>query len=457
MVRPDRKFRGEAASMAINVTKRISTAVSFAAGLSLVLAACSGGGNGNDAGDGDASGGTAGGGSVSVLVVWGGEELASFEAMVAPFEEATGTDVKIESTRDVNAVLTTRLAGGNPPDVAGLPGPGPMAEFARLGDLKPLPQGVLDVLEAEYNEGVIADSTVDDELVGIFIKMSVKGLIWYNPAAFEAAGYEVPEDWDGLNSLVDEAADAGTTPWGISLESGAASGWPATDWIEDFVIRQSGPEVYDAWVNGEQAWSSDEIRSAWESFGKWATDPAYVSGGPNTVLTLPFGNGGDCLFSEPAGCLLHHQASFITSFFEENSPGVAEAGTTYDFFPMPAIDFDGVVYGGDLFGMFNDTPQAEALMEYLVTAEAQQIWVERGGALSANQEVALDLYPDDTSRRSAEFLVGSDVVRFDGSDKMPAEMSEAFLGAVLEYVQNPGNLDSILENLDGVQESAYGD
>src|SRR5674476_815834 len=360
MVRPDRKFRGEAASMAINVTKRTSTAVSFAAGLSLVLAACSGGGNGNDAGDGDVSDGTAGGGSVSVLVVWGGEELKSFEAMVAPFEEATGTDVKIESTRDVNAVLTTRLAGGNPPDVAGLPGPGPMAEFARLGDLKPLPQGVLDVLEAEYNEGVIADSTVDDELVGIFIKMSVKGLIWYNPAAFEAAGYEVPEDCD-------------------------------------------------------------------------------------------------CLISEPAGCLLHHQASFITSFFEENSPGVAEAGTTYDFFPMPAIDFDGVVYGGDLFGMFNDTPQAQALMEYLVTAEAQQIWVERGGALSANQEVALDLYPDDTSRRSAEFLVGSDVVRFDGSDKMPAEMSEAFMGAVLEYVQNPGNLDSILENLDGVQESAYGD
>src|SRR5665647_1831374 len=258
MVRPDRKFRGEAASMAINVTKRTSTAVSFAAGLSLVLAACSGGGNGNDAGDGDVSDGTAGGGSVSVLVVWGGEELKRFEA----------------------------------------------------------------------------------------------------------AGYEVPEDWDGLNSLVDEAAAAGTTPWGISLESGAASGWPATDWIEDFVIRQSGPEVYDAWVNGEQAWSSDEIRSAWESFGKWATDPAYVSGGPNTVLTLPFGNGGDCLFSEPAGCLLHHQASFITSFFEENSPGVAEAGTTYDFFPMPAIDFDGVVYGGDLFGMFNDTPQAQALMEY---------------------------------------------------------------------------------------------
>lgn len=440
----------------VSTTKRGMAAVSFGVGLSLVLAAC-GGGDDGDSGDGGAEGGRdSGGGSVSVLVVWGGEELESFEAMVAPFEEETGTDVQVESTRDLNAVLTTRLAGGNPPDVAGLPGPGPMAEFARAGDLQPLPQGVLDVLQEQYNEGVIADSTVDDELVGVFVKSSVKGLIWYNPAAFEAAGYTVPEDWDGVNSLVDEAAASGTPPWGIALESGAASGWPATDWIEDFVIRQSGPEVYDAWVDGEQAWSSPEIRLAFESFGQWATDPEYVAGGPDTVLTQPFGNGGDCMFTDPPECLMHHQASFITTFFEENSPDLAEAGTTYDFFPMPEIDYNGVVYAGDLFGMFNDTPQAAALMEYLVTAEAQQIWVERGGALSANQEVPLEAYPDETSRRSAEFLVGADVVRFDASDMMPAEMNEAFLGAMLQYVQNPGDLDSILENLDSVQESAYG-
>ncbi|MGH8774796.1 MAG: ABC transporter substrate-binding protein [Jiangellaceae bacterium] len=437
--------------MAISTTTRGVTAVTFALGISLVLAAC-GGDDGDDGEDGD---GDASGGSVSVLVVWGGAELESFEAMLAPFEEETGTQVEIESTRDLNAVLETRLAGGNPPDVAGLPGPGPMAEFARNGDLQPLPQEVLDVLEADYDEGVITDSTVDDELVGIFVKTSVKGLIWYNPAAFEAGGYTVPEDWDGLTALVDDAASAGTSPWGIGLESGGDTGWPATDWIEDFVIRQSGPDVYDQWVNGELAWSSDEIRSAFEAFGQWATDDEFVSGGSNAVLTTPFGNGGDCLFAEPPGCLLHHQASFITTFFEENNPGVAAAGTTYDFFPMPGIDFDGVVYAGDLFGMFNDTPQARALMEYLVTADAQQIWVERGGALSANQNVPLEAYPDETSRRSGEFLVGAEAIRFDGSDKMPAEMNRGFFTAVLEYVQNPDNLDSVLEELDSVQESAY--
>ncbi|HEY9409863.1 MAG TPA: ABC transporter substrate-binding protein [Jiangellaceae bacterium] len=438
--------------MAISARRRIVGAIGAASALSLVLAAC----GGDDDGGGDAgSGESVEGGTVSVLVVWGGAELDSFEAMLAPFEEETGIDVQTESTRDLNAVLTTRLAGGNPPDVAGLPGPGPMAEFARAGDLKPLAQDVLDVLESDYNEGIIADATVDDELVGIFIRTSVKGLIWYNPAVFEAGGYEVPTDWDSLTSLVDDAAAAGTTPWGIGLESGGDTGWPATDWIEDFVIRQSGPEVYDDWVQGELKWSSDEIKAAWEAFGDWATDPAYVSGGPNAVLNTPFGNGGDCLFAEPAGCLLHHQASFITSFFEENNPGVAQAGTTYDFFSMPAMEHNGVVYAGDLFGMFNDTPQAQALMEYLVTPEAQQIWVERGAAISANQNVPLDVYPDDTSRRSAEILVGADEIRFDGSDKMPAEMNRAFFTAVLDFVKNPDDLDNILENLDSVQESAY--
>lgn len=435
--------------MAVTTRRRVFAGAGIATSIALVLAACGGGG------DGDDGGGEEGDGTVNVLVVWGGAELESFEAMLAPFEEETGIEVEIEGTRDLNSVLTSRLAGGNPPDVAGLPGPGPMAQYARDGDLKPLSDDVLNVLENEYNEGVIADATVDDELVGIFVKTSVKGLIWYNPAAFTAGNYQVPEDWDSLTSLVDQAAAAGTPPWGIGLESGGDTGWPATDWIEDFVIRQSGPDAYDQWVNGELDWSSDEIRRAWEAFGEWATDEQFVAGGAQGALNTPFGNGGDCLFAQPPGCLLHHQASFITSFFEENNPGVAVAGETYDFFPMPAIDHNAVVYAGDLFGMFNDTPDAQALMEYLVTADAQQIWVERGGALSANQNVPIEAYPDDTSRRSAEFLVGADDIRFDGSDKMPAEMNRAFFDGVLEYLQNPDNLDSILENLDGIQESAY--
>jgi alpha-glucoside transport system substrate-binding protein len=170
----------------------------------------------------------------------------------------------------------------------------------------------------------------------------------------------------------------------------------------------------------------------------------YSFGGPNGVLNTAFGNGGDCLFSDPPGCFLHHQASFITSFFEDNFPDVAVAGETYDFFPMPAGEFSAVETAGDLFGMFNDTPQARSLMRYLVTPEAQQIWVEIGGSISPSSAVPIDAYPDETSQRFAEILNEAETVRFDASDKMPDQMNQAFWSAVLDAVQNPDNLDSIL-------------
>ena len=423
----------------------------------LALAACGpspDGGSGGGDGDGEFAGET-----VSVLAVWGGAELESFQAMVAPWEEETGAVVEVESTRDIDAVLQQRVEGGTAPDLAGLPGPGVMAQFARDGALKPLPQEVQDVLNDQYDPGWAVAGTVDDALVGVFIKTALKGLIWYNPAQFEAAGYTVPEDWDGMTALVDQIAADGATPWGIGLESGAATGWPGTDWIEDFVLRQSGPDVYDQWVNGELAWSSPEIRAAFEAFALWASDEQFVFGGPSTELGTAFGNGGDCLFTEPAGCFLHHQASFMggeAGFFQTNFPDVAVEGETYDFFVMPGIEFEGVTSAGDLFGMFNDTPAAQSLISYLVTAEAQQIWVERGGALSANKEVSIDAYPDEAGSKSAEALTGAETVRFDASDMMPAEMGAAFLEGIVNTVQSPDDLDSILETLDGVQESAYG-
>ena len=212
------------------------------------------------------------GGEINILAVWADAEQESFEAVIAPWVERTGVTVNYEATRDINATLTTRIEGGNPPDVAGLPGPGAMAQFARSGDVLSL-ENVIDTeaMAEEWNEGLITDGSVDGHLVGIFIKVSPKGFIWYNPQRFEEDGYEVPEDFDGLNALVDQIKADGTTPWGIGLNSGAGSeGWPGTDWIEDFVLRQSGPDVYDAWWQGTQAWNSAEIKEAFEAFGKWS-------------------------------------------------------------------------------------------------------------------------------------------------------------------------------------------
>jgi len=161
------------------------------------------------------------------------------------------------------------------------------------------------------------------------------------------------------------------------------------------------------------------------------------------------------MFAATPGCLFHHQASFITDFFK-NEAGAKEGD--FDFFPFPDINpqFSGAVTGaGDLFGMFKDTPQSRSLVQWLLTPEAQEIWVKRGGFISGNKAIAASIYPDKTSQKSAEILQQAKTFRFDASDQFPGAMNDAFFKAIVQFAQNPGQLDSILSSLDQTQTDAY--
>jgi alpha-glucoside transport system substrate-binding protein len=392
---------------------------------------------------------TGGGGAddktVTVVGTWGGSEQESFLAMVKPWEDRTGNKVKYTGSRGLGAYLATAVASNTLPDLAGLPGPGEMAEFAKGGSLKPLDTVLdLETYKAETSPAFVELGTVDGKISAVFIKSALKGLVWYKPANF--AG-EAPATWDALMSTNKGSAEA---LWCVGLESGADSGWPGTDWIEDIVLRQSGPEVYDAWVAGTQKWTSPEIKSAFEAFGT-VLENSY--GGSTFVNSTNFGSGANPMFTDPPGCLFHHQASFITDFFKEQG-GAADGD--FDFFPMPDMNeqYPGAFTGaGDLFGLFSDKAAAKDLLKYLVTAEAQQIWVDKGGALSGNTKVTT--YPDDVSKRSAEILGSAEIFRFDGGDLMPAAMKAAFFRAMVDFAEDPGSIDTVLAGLDEVQASAY--
>jgi alpha-glucoside transport system substrate-binding protein len=391
------------------------------------------------------------GGEVSVVGSWTGSEEDSFKAMIAPWEECSGATVNYTGSRDLAAQLTTGIASGTLPDVAGLPGPGLMKEWYEQGALKPLDFVDFAAYEAATPPGfAAAGKASDDKLLGIFTKAAVKGLIYFNKANWQGGE---PATWDELNTTARGAVSGDEKEWCIGVESGAASGWPGTDWIEDILLRQAGPDVYDSWVRGETKWTSPEVKAAFETFGD-AVANAY--GGANYIVTTNFGKAANPMFADPPGCLLHHQASFITDFFK-NEAGAKDGD--FDFLVMPDInpEFTGAITtAGDLFGMFNDTPQAQSLIQYLLTADAQQIWVERGGFISMNKNVPLDAYPDDTSRRSAEILANASSAKFDGSDLMPNAMNQKFFESIVAFVQNPDQIDSILADLDNTQADAYG-
>ena len=387
------------------------------------------------------------GGTVSVVASWSGAEQEAFLAMVRPFEQESGVTVVYKGTRDLNGYLWQSIAQGEPPDVAGLPGPGQMAEFARHGSLKDL-ASVIDVsgYKADTVPAFIDLGTVDNKLVGVFIKATLKGLIWFNPHDWTVG---TPDNWVELVAQANVARRGDSKTWCMGLGSDATSGWPATDWIEDIVLRQSGPDVYDEWVAGRLPWTAPEIKKAFELFGSVVAD---TDGGPASIIATNFGDAGNGLFTDPPGCLLHHQATFMTSFFQTRA-GARDG--EYDFFPFPTIDgrfANNVTGAGDLFGMFRDTPQSRALMSYLMTPDAQSIWVARGGALSVN--VHVNNYPDEISSRAAATLANATRFRYDASDLMLEQVNEAFLQGVIDYVRDPASLDAILQHIDDVQRSS---
>ncbi len=387
--------------------------------------------------------------SVTVMGVWTGAEAEAFAKMVAPFEKETGIKVEFTGTRDLPAILTTRVEAGNPPDVSAMPNPGQMKEFARDGKLIDLSTFMdMEALQSEYSNAWIDLGSYQGELHAIFISADLKSLVWYNPKAFAAAGYTIPNTWDELMVLSDKMVADGNTPWAIGLESGAASGWPGTDWIEDIMLRIAPPETYDAWVNHEISWTDDVVVEAFEIFGNIARSDKYVYGGPNAVLTIPFGDSPDALFTDPPNAYMHRQATFIKSFILDHFPNLVP-GEDFDFFPFPPIKEE---YGtpalgaADMLAMFNDTPEARAFMNYIASAPAQEIWVGELGKLAPNQKVNPMVYPDDLTRKAAQFLGEASVFRFDGSDLMPAAVgSGSFWTGILDYVSGEPLMNVLMQ------------
>ncbi len=392
---------------------------------------------------------------VTMAVLWTGSELEALEKTLIPFEQETGIDVIVESVgRDLPAVLVTRLAAGNPPDVAGLPNPGQMKEFAE--------QGVLVALDdlanlADQPTAFVDLATVDGHVYGLFVAADFKSLIWYNTRQFAARGYVVPTSWPALIDLSNRIVADGGTPWAIGLESGAASGWTGTDWIEDIMLRTAGPDLYDQWVNHEIPWTHPAVKKAFEYFGQIVNAPGYVYGGATGALTIFFGDSPAALFTDPPGAYLHRQASFIQSFMLDANPDLValEDYNAFVFPPISPVVGNPLLGSGDLVGVFNDTPEAKALANYLASAEAQGIFCGELGKIAVNKKVDPSIYPDPITAWAASTIAEAETFRFDASDLMPAAVGAGtFWSGVLDYISGIP-LMTVLEAIEASAVDSY--
>lgn len=395
--------------------------------------------------------------SVTVFGPWLSPEDDVFRSAIAYFEAATGAEVSYTGSDGFEQQIVIDAEAGSPPNVAVFPQPGLAANLAAQGLLSPLSDDMAAWVASNYaagpswvDLGTYADAEGNDQFYGFFYNVNVKSLVWYVPENFEDAGYEVPESMEDLIALSEEMIANGDTPWCIGLGSGPATGWPATDWVEDIMLRTHSPETYDAWVSNELPFNSPEVIEALETFGMFAKNDAMVAGGAGAVGSTDFRDSPAGLFTSPAQCMMHKQASFIPAFMPEG----VEIGVDADFFYFPSYDGkdlgNPVLGGGTLMAVTDASDATTALMEFFQQPIAHEVMMAQTGFLTPHTGVNLDAYKDAALRGQGEILQNATTFRFDGSDLMPGAIGAGtFWTGMVDFVGGA----SAQEVADAIQES----
>jgi alpha-glucoside transport system substrate-binding protein len=431
----------------------------FAPVLALLLVAAACGGDdegGGDGGDGETAATEPNTGTVNVLNAMEPNEAEAVQGAVDENLENADYAVEIEASADFEEQFAIRSEGGTL-DIALVPQPGTVIQQAQAGTILSLEDLGIDVaaLEEEYGDYLFSLVEFEGEHYGIPTNVNLKSMVWYPKDDFDAAGYTVPTTWDELLALSDQMVADGNTPWCVGFESGGATGWPATDWMEDIMLRTAGVDTYDQWVSHEIPFNDPTVAAAAEEFGNIMFTEGYVLGGAADTPSISFGAAPLPMFEDPPGCWLHRQATFIIG--AAPFPEDAEAGVDYDWFPLPPIDQEGTLYAGE-FAVIGTAGNREEVIDFVQQFAGEAIQCAQGAdpassRISANINVGPDCYANEILADSAAILtdaIANDTGRFDASDLMPGEVGAgSFWTGMVQYMQEgPESLSSVLEEIE---------
>jgi alpha-glucoside transport system substrate-binding protein len=397
-----------------------------------------------------------GGREIEIFGPYRGVEADNFAASLLEFELSTGIEVRYTGSADFVRDLDQRVASGiSAPDIAIVPQPGLVKELIDDRSLVELDESTRAALEEAFSDEALDALTVDAGRYSAPYRQSVKSLVWYRPAVFERYGWQVPDTLDDLARLVEEIADGDEpiAPWCFSMESGSATGWAATDWVEDLVLRRAGPEVYDEWTNGDRGFGDVRVDAALTEFDELVIGTGRSAGGLRTILQDPVTEGSEPLFGDDPGCAMYKQASFAESWF----PDGAVTGGEVDFFVLPGLDADEpapVVLGEDLLVQFSDDSAVHRLMTYLVSPDGARTWAARGGFFNARRDVDPESYFASTDRRLAALIGENRTLRPDATDAMPPAIgADLVWREITSWIAGTTTLDEFTDTID----AAYAD
>lgn len=447
--------------------RRTMTTLAGAATIGLFLGACGGaddlgggsaGGGDDDSENGDCEAyeeyGSFDGETVSLFSSIREVEADQLQDTFETFTDCTGIEVEHNGSGEFEQQVVVQAEGGSAPDLAVFPQPGLLERMVDDGHIMAASEDVEAKVDEGWSEDWKAYGTVDDTFYAAPLMASVKSFVWYSPSTFEENGYEVPETWDDLMSLTQQIADDEGSdtvkPWCAGIESGGATGWPATDWIEDMVLRSGGGDVYDQWVEHEIPFDDDEIVEAVDMAGAILKDDDFVNGGigdSRSIATTSFNDGGLPILD--GDCFMHRQASFYEAQWPEGTD-VSPDGEIFAFYlPGMTAEESPLLVAGEFVGAFNDDEATQAVQAFMASGEWANTRVEIGGVTSANNAVDPELASSDVLRLAIELLQDEGAVaRFDGSDMMPSEVGAgSFWTGMVDWI-NGEDTDPVLDGIE---------
>jgi hypothetical protein len=350
--------------------------------------------------------------------------------------------------------LSTAVEGGNPPDIAVLPQPGLMTDFAGQGALQPIDFAAGDV-EENFGESVVEIGSIDGTLYGFPFKAANKSLVWYNVGAYADAGVEPAEDWDTWIENGATLSASGVPAYSI----GGADGWTLTDLFENIYLRTAGPDMYDQLAAHEIPWTDQSVKDALTEMAKIVGDEQNIAGGAAGALQTDFPTSVTQVFADPPAAAQVLEGDFVAGVITDSTD--AAAGEGFDVSPFPAIGESGnvVVGGGDTVVMFKDSPAAQAFVTYLTTPEAAEAWAEIGGFASLNRNMDTSVYPDEITQTTAGTLAETEVFRFDLSDLQPAAfggtVGQGLFKLFQDFLRNPDDVDGITQQMETAAAQAF--
>jgi alpha-glucoside transport system substrate-binding protein len=423
---------------------RFSKLLTLVALLAMLLAACGGG----QATQPPATGaidcaGAKSGDEISLIYQWSGQEEERWNQIVKPLADACGIVFKPESTRD-QALLDTRVQAGTPPDIAFWN----VTQLNQYQD-KLIPVDTLGASQDSYIPGAVDPGLINGKWLGLPVKSDIKTIIWYSPANFEALGYTVPTTWAELDALVEKMVADGKVPWSMGMESGDATGWTGSDFIQDIILVQQGPDYIKKLIDGSTPYDDAGVQQAYETYGKWAKDPKYTVGGAEGSLSTPFLQAIYKPFSDPPEAMMVKQSGFAGGEIAKQFPDL-KYGTDYDFFVIPGAK--GLQGGSDWMMAFSDKPAVKALVGYLASPEGGANWAKAGFDLSPIKG-AKGQYSDPALVKKAEAFYSTSGFVPDLGDTIPGGFGSAEWKAIIDYI-NGGDVAAALAPAAAAQKEA---